>query len=578
MTNASLPTTVDAINPQQWDTFQPYFEELQERELSARNIRQWLDDWSDLSKLIREAGAVIYIEKSLDTADEEKEQAFLDFVNDVLPEVQVADQQLKERLLSLVHTDGVRGAVNSIDGMPLMLRNIRNQVELFRDENVPLHTELAKLSNEYDKITGGLKTEWEGEEKNLNQLALFLKKKHRPIRERAWKTIMELWLSQRTQLNKIYTDMLAQRRRLAANADLPDYRAYAFRDKGRFDYTPEDCFTFHDAIEEVVVPAALRIYEKKRDRLGVRVLRPWDVEVETSQAPPLEPYQGQDELIYGTRRIFDSLDPALGRYLTVMAEESLLDLDTRAGKALGGYCNTLPLRKRPFIFMNGVGVHDDVQTLLHEGGHAFHVFETATLPLIWQTDVPMEFCEVASMSVELLAAPYLTKVHGGFYTPAEAARARIEHLERILTFLPYMAVVDAFQHWVYTHPQEAMDAANCDAAWDELWLRFMIGVDWTGYEAARKTGWHRKLHIFDSPFYYIEYGIAQVGALQVWRNSLTDQAGAVTAYRRALSLGGTRTLPQLFAAAGAEFRFDATVLAELVDLVEQKVEELEASL
>jgi len=570
-----LPTTMSDINPRRWHSIQPFVEELQQRELNADNVGQWLHDWSQLGRLIEETAAVIYIEKSLDTTDEAKEQAFLDFVDNVLPQLQIADQVLKERLLNLHIANGDLADLDALDGMSLVLRNLRNEAELFREENVPLQTALARLDNEYEKVTGGMKTVWDGQEKNLSQLAVLLQDKDRSVRERAWQATMDLWLASRQQLNKIYADMLALRRQLAANAGLPDYRAYAFREKGRFDYTPADCFTFHEAIEAVVVPAARRIYQKQQARLGLDTLRPWDVQVDTSDAPPLKPYQGQDELIRGSLNIFQKVDAELGRYLATMAEEDLLDLDTRSGKALGGYCNTLPLRQRPFIFMNGVGIHDDVQTMLHEAGHAFHVFETAALPLIWQTEAPMEFCEVASMAMELLAAPYLVKAQGGFYTATEAARARIEHLEGILTFLPYMAVVDAFQHWVYTHPDAAMDASNCDAAWDQLWQRFTPGVDWTGFDEARVTGWHRKPHIFGSPFYYIEYGMAQVGALQVWRNSLNDHPGALAAYRKALALGGTKTLPELFAAAGADFRFDTAMLTGLVQLVEKNVEELE---
>src|SRR5690606_12077197 len=274
--------------------------------------------------------------------------------------------------------------------------------------------------------------------------------------------------------------------------------------------------------EAVVVPAAERIYASKRAKLGLDRLRPWDVAVDASGKPQLRPYRQQDELVQGSLNIFQHVDPALARHCATVAEVNLLAPDTRSGKALGGYCATLTWRKRPFIFMNGVGIHDDVQTMLHEAGHAFHVFESSRLPLVWQANAPMEFCEVASMSMELLAAPYLTEDRGGFYTASEAARARIEHLEGIITFLPYMAVVDAFQHWVYTHSEQALDPANCDAAWDKLWQRFIPEVDWSGYEDGRKTGWHRKPHIFGSPFYYIEYGMAQIGALQVWRNSLTD--------------------------------------------------------
>jgi oligoendopeptidase F len=566
MVFSTFPQSTDEINPRRWETFAPYFDELLARPLTNSNIREWLNDWSRLLRLYEESGAMIYVEKSLDTADTEKEQAFLDYIHNVEPKARVADQSLKERLFTLDVPD---------EDMALVLRNMRNEAELFRDSNIPLLTELARLDNEYDKITGGLKTDWEGEEKNLVQLGLFLKEKERLVRERAWEKTMDLWLSQRQQLNKLYADMLALRCQVASNAGLPDYRAYAFREKGRFDYTPEDCYTFHEAIEKVVVPAAQRIYEKKRQRLGLDVLQPWDILVDTSDAPSLRPYEGQDELIQGSLNIFNSVDPELGRYFAVMAEDGLLDLDTRAGKALGGYCMTLAMRKRPFIFMNGVGVHDDVQTMLHEAGHAFHVFETAALPLYWQAEKPMEFAEVASMAMEKIGAPYLTKENGGFYTASEAARARIEHLESEILFLPYMAVVDAFQHWVYTHPEAAADAAHCDKAWDDLWARFMPGFDWAGFEEARMTGWHRKPHIFTAPFYYIEYGMAQVGALQVWRNSLSDQAGALAAYRHALSLGGTKTLPELFAAAGAEFRFDTDMLTDLIALVENMIEELE---
>jgi len=387
--------------------------------------------------------------------------------------------------------------------------------------------------------------------------------------------MMGLWLGKREELNTIYSRMLELRRQVADNAGFPEYRSFTFRSSNRFDYSPEDCLRFHEAIEAVVVPAAERIYESRRAQLGLDRLRPWDLQVDPSGKPSLRPYHKQDELIQGSLNIFQHVDPALARHFATMAEENLLDLDTRTGKALGGYCAPLLWRKRPFIFMNGDGKHDDVQTMLHESGHAFHVFESASLPYIWQEDVPLEFCEVASMGMELISAPYLAKEFGGYYTAAEASRARIEHLSSIITFLPYMAVVDAFQHWVYTHAELAMDPAACDEVWSDLWTRFMRGIDWTGFESECVTGWHRKLHIFQIPFYYIEYGMAQVGALQVWRNALQDQAAAVATYRSALQLGGTRSLPELFAAAGAEFRFDEPMLTELVGLVEDTLAELE---
>ncbi|WP_420640931.1 M3 family oligoendopeptidase [Candidatus Leptofilum sp.] len=578
MISFDLPQTVDAINPREWATFAPYFAELAERPLTPENLRQWLTDWSDLTRLLFEAASLIYIEKSQDTTDEEKEQAFLDLINDVYPQAQVAIQMLKERLLA-VDPDS-----DALDDMALVLRNMQNEASLFRKENIPLFTEAAKLENEYEKVTGALKATWDGEEKNLSQLGFFLNDKERVVRQKAWQTIADLWLSERETLNSIYGELLALRQQMAKNADLPDYRTYAFRAMGRFDYTPEDCLTFHEAIETAVVPAVRRILARKKERLGYDVLRPWDwvpergTLVDDSDGEPLRPYQGQEALIQHSLNIFNQLDPQLGHHFASMAEDGLLDLDTRAGKALGGYCSSLPLRMRPFIFMNGVGSHDDVQTMLHEAGHAFHVFETADLPLIWQTDPPMEFCEVASMSMELLAAPYLTNQSGGFYTSPQAARARIDHLENSLAFLPYMAVVDAFQHWVYTHPQQAANASRCDEVWEELYERFIPGIDWDGKKAAKKTGWHRKPHIFTSPFYYIEYGMAQVGALQVWRNSLDNPGQALESYRRALAYGGTKTLPELFASAGAEFRFDTEMLTQLVSLIEDTTAELRKSI
>lgn len=574
----SLPRSTKNIDPHTWDSFQPYFEALQRFPLSTENVQEWLAYWSDLSRLVWETAAWVYIEKSLDTTDEAKEKTFLDLINHVMPPTEMADQVLKERLLALDTAD------LDIPGMALVLRNLRNEADLYREENIPLQTEVSTLDSEYDKITGAMQANWDGEEKNLSQLAVLLKDQDRATRQRAWDVICELWQGQRGPLNEIYVKMLKLRQQIAANAGLPDYRAYAFRAKGRFDYTSADCVTFHEAIEAVAVPATRRILAKRRERLGYESIRPWDwipernLLVDTFDGDPLRPYKGQNELIQGGLNMFNRLDAELGRYFATMAEDGLLDLDTRPGKALGGYCSTLAVRRRPFIFMNGTGMHDDVQTLLHEAGHAFHVFETEKLPLVWQLDAPMEFCEVASMSMELLAAPNLVRANGGFYAETEAARARLEHLENIITFLPYMAVVDSFQHWVYTHPAEALDPANCDAAWDAQWQRFIPDMDWAGYEEVRMSGWHRKPHIFGSPFYYIEYGMASVGAMQVWRNGRQDHQSALAAYRRALSLGGTQTLPALFTAAGAEFRFDTAMLTELIGLVEQEIEGLEEQL
>lgn len=578
MTLPPLPQTIEQAPARDWSAYQPYYEELQNRPVTPETAGAWLADWSHLSRWFYEVYSIIYIEKTLDTADKAKEEAFLHFVEHVFPPFSVAEQKLKERLLAL--------DLQNPD-LQLMLRQMKTDAALFREANIPLQTELQKLGNEYDNLTGGLKVTWDGEEKNLAQLTPFLESQDPAVRERAWRAIQEQWHTVRTQLDEIYLKMLALRVQIAKNADEPDFRTYTFKERGRFDYTPADCFTFHKAIEEVIVPAAQKILYHKAQALGVPALKPWDwvsesgIVVDTRPGPALTPYQTEDELIQTSLNIFNKIDVELGRFFADMAENQLLDLQSRPGKAMGGYCSTLPLRRKPYIFMNGVGNHDTVQTLLHEAGHAFHAY-AAQQPLIWQENAPMEFCEVASMSMELLAGDYLTKDKGGFYTPAEAARARLSHLEGIVLFLPYMATVDAFQHWVYTHTEELLagdGAAKLDAKWLELCQRFLPGLDWTGFEAERMSGWHRKLHIYQIPFYYIEYGMAQIGALQVWRNSLINgQAPALTAYRNGLAQGGQQTLPQLFKTAGAEFRFDTALLRQLVDLVENTFAQLEAQL
>ncbi len=572
MVFSQLPTQIDQIEPTKWETYEPFYGDLLNRTVDQETVKTWLSDWSRLEALVNEAGTTIHIQKTLDTRSAEKERAFIDFVSNVQPHVSRMNQKLKEKLLQLDSSEA------NLENFDIILRNMRNQADLFSEENVPILTELSKLGNEYDKVTGSLTTDWNGEEKNLSQLQVFLKKKDRSIREKAWRSISNLWLGQREALDGLYIEMLSHRKKLAKNAGLENFRDFTFRDYDRFDYSVEDCLAFHEAIEKVVVPAATKIYRKKRKQLGLKQIRPWDVDVDTTGADQLTPYSGQEELVKGGLNILQTVDPGLAHYFTVMAEEELLDLDTRTGKALGGYCAALPLRQRPFIFMNGTGTHDDVQTLLHEAGHAFHVFEAASLPYIWQHEPPMEFAEVASMSMELLSAPYLSAANGGFYSKMDASRARIEHLEGILLFLPYMAVVDGFQHWIYSNPQTDIHAKNCDQKWAELWKRFIPGVDYSGFEAEMETGWHRKLHIFHVPFYYIEYGLAQIGALQIWRNAMHDQGKSVTAYRQALSLGGTRTLPELFNVAGVEFQFDESMLVDMVNLIETTIEELEASL
>lgn len=562
-----LPVTAQEFISWDWKKIKPFFHELEISHLDDEHVDAWLTDWTRLLNLIQETYARLYVATTVDTNDAGSEERFQVFLDQILPPVRASDQKLKEKLLE----SGLKPA-----GFEIPLRNMQTEADIFRDENLPLLSEEQKLNTRYDRIVGDQTVFWEGKELTILQLVPVMQRIDRDKRERAWRLGAERQLADREAINDLWVELLAVRLKIAANAGLSDYRAYRWRELLRFDYTPQDCFAFHQAIEAVVVPAAERIYEKRRKQLGVERLRPWDLEVDPLRRPPLRPFQSIDELEESAQRIFNRVDPQLGSYFQTMRKESLLDLDNRKGKAPGGYCIDYPVAGQPFIFANAVGVHIDVQTLLHEGGHAFHVFEKSHLPFNQQLQVPSEFAEVASMGMELLAAPYLGVAEGGFYSAKDAARARIEHLETSICFWPYMAVVDAFQHWVYQHPKMAMRPEQCDAQWGSLWQRFMRGQDWSGLDPEMMTGWQRKLHIHQIPFYYVEYGLAQLGAMQVWRNALQDQAAAVRAYRQALSLGNTVGLPELYRAAGAKFAFDARTLGEVVQLVEETIQQLEA--
>jgi oligoendopeptidase F len=564
----SLPTDPQTFGAWAWTDFAPHFADLAARPLSDANVIDWLNDWWALQLMIAETNSRLSVAKDLDTRDAAATERYENYNEYVVSPSREASQRLKEKFLA----SGLEPAEFAV-----YLRQMRTEAALFREANLPLIVQDDKMDAEYNAIIGGQTVIWNGEERTIPQMRPIYYETDRALREKAWRAAAERQLADRDALNALWARTVTLRRQLAANADKPSYIEYRWDEMGRFDYTPDDCRAFHDAIEAVVVPAAMRIHERRRQQLGVDVLRPWDLDVDPSGQKALRPFTDAADLAATSSAVFHRVDPQLGAYFDTMRAESLLDLMNRKGKAPGGYCTEYSISKRPYIFMNSVGLHDDVQTMLHEGGHAFHAFESYDLPHYLRADPPVEFCEVASMSMELLAAPYFTRDQGGFYADAaDAKRARAEHLEGMILFLPYMAVVDAFQLWAYSHPDDALNAAHCDATWGALWDRFMRGVEWGGLEAEKVTGWHRKQHIFRNPLYYVEYGLAQVGATQVWANALKDQAGAVAAYRRALAFGGTRSLPDLFAAAGARFAWDVGTLTENVTLIESTLAQLDS--
>ena len=567
----SLPTDAKSILALTWSDYEPYYKELEARELSKKNVEAWLDDWSRLAATADEHYWRLYIATTVNTADKESEEQFNHYVEEIQPATKTAEQKLKDKLLA---------SKLSPKSFETALRMMQAEAEIFTEKNLPLLAEEQKLVTEYNKIIGALTVTWKGEERTFAQMRALLYETDRSVRQRAWELREACLLKERQNINELWEKFMTIRLKIAENAHMPDYRAYMWKQRFRFDYSPEDCKSFHAAIEEVVVPAAQRVYERRRQRLGIDTVRPWDIYVDPLGTASIRPYETIDEFKSKAHAIFQRVDPKFGEYFQMMMDEGLLDLESRKNKAPGAYSLGLHVAHRPFIFMNNIHTSLDVQTILHESGHAFHEFERAHVHFYQRGEIylPAEFGEVASIGMELIASPYKTKEYGGFYTDSEAARAMIGLLEDSITFWPYMALVDAFQHWIYEDPKDGSEAANCEEKWAELWDRFRSGIDYSGFEDTKRTYWHRQPHIFDGPFYYIEYGLAQLGAVQIWANSSKDQKKTVDDYRKALALGATVPLPQLFAAAGAKFAFDAKTLKEAVDLVEDVVREMEAKL
>jgi oligoendopeptidase F len=562
-----LPDSPAAFAQATWADVAPYFDELAAHPLDGSSMAAWLRAWSTLEELVTEAAARAMIAYTIDTGDAAKEADHLRFSTEVLPRMEERSVELARRLLESGY---------STPGLETTLARFRTQIDIFRDENVPLFAELEEHSARYQRITGAITVEWDGVERPLPQLQPFLKSSDRSVRERAFRASSLPYIERRAELSLLFNQMYDLRQRAARNAGFENFRDYIFPAKFRFDYTPADCERFHDAVERTVAPAVERVLESRRQRLGLDVLRPWDLAVDPYRPKALRPFANAAELVSTARRVFDGVDPALGRQFQTMIDEGLLDLESRKGKAPGGYCETLHFNGRPFIFMNAVGLVDDVNTLLHEAGHAFHAFAAHEQPLIWQRHPGSEAAELASMSMELLAAPHLTQPRG-YFSAEDALSARLEHLEDVLLSLVHIASVDAFQTWIYTSGLGG-DADARDAEWLRLRGRFERGVDWSGLDQERVARWYRQLHIFLYPFYYIEYGIAQVGALQVWRNSLENPAQAVARYRDALALGAVHGLPEIYRTAGARLTFEPGAMGDLVQLVEQEIGKIRSKL
>ncbi|MHC5537784.1 M3 family oligoendopeptidase [Singulisphaera rosea] len=545
-----------------WDAIEPWYRQLIDRPIgSTAELEGWLADVGELNAAVGQLGVERYVAMTCQTDDAEREADHLAFVREIEPRLKPLQNQIRERYL-----DSPYRAELPRERYLVFDRAQENRRSLYREANIQRETELAELEQRYQKLIGAMTVNFQGQERTPAQMAPYLEEADRELRRSAWELTASRRLVDREALDGLFDQMLTLRRAIAEEAGFPDYVAYAYRVRERFDYGVPEAVAFQNAIEKVVVPLARRLQEERRLALGVDRLRPWDLNVDPLGRSPLRPFQDGNHLAEGAEAIFAGVDPELGQQFSYLRTHGLLDLENRKGKAPGGYQTTLEESRLPFIFMNAVGVDGDVRTLLHEGGHAFHALASRAETIAAYRDSPIEFCEVASMSMELLGAKNLER----FYGDADSDRSYRQLLEGIVLILPWIATVDAFQHWIYANPDHTR--ADRQAAWNNLLDRFGGIVDWSGYEEARAHSWHRQLHIFLYPFYYIEYGIAQLGALQIWVRSLTDRAGAVADYRRALAVGGSRPLPELFTSAGIRFDFREETLVPLIRAIQSELD------
>lgn len=554
------------FNVTNWQNLEPFFKDLLDRKIETKpELEKWLKDQSELEALVNEDACWRQIKMTCDTENKSLEEAFTFFCMEIQPKIQPYADALNKKLVNHPLAKEL-----DADKYFTYLRSMRKSIELFREENIPLQAELSVMQQQYGVISGKMTVTVNDEEYTLQQAAKFLENPDRKIREEVYRKVNERRLVDKEVLNTLYDKLIEKRNREAVNAGFDNYRDYRFKELGRFDYTKEDCFKFHDAVKLHVLPLVNIIYQKKKEKLGLDTLRPWDIDAEPAGIKPLHPFKTSEELIQKSIECFTKLRPFFGNCLKKMKALKHLDLESRKGKAPGGYNCPLAESGAPFIFMNAAGQMHDVTTMLHEGGHAVHSFLAHPLELSGFKEYPMEIAEVASMAMELMS---MDEWETFFTDTTDLNRAKEHQLERVITIFPWIAVIDKFQHWIYEHPVHTQDERT--AVWNEILNEFRDDViDYSGLETYRSNGWQRQLHLFEVPFYYIEYGIAQLGAIGMWMQFKENKEQAMDNYCKALAMGGTKTLPELFEIAGLKFDFSPEKIKVLMEFVKKEMNQI----
>lgn len=549
-----------------WEILEPIYNELLNRNInSVEELEKWLQDRSEIEAALEEDFAWRYIRMTCDTNSEELLQSFQYFATEIEPQIAPYNNKLNEKFVASDYAQQLDG-----EKFFIYLRGVKNALELFREENIPIQTEIQVEQQKYQSITGSMSVEIGDKEYTLEQASVFLKDQDRAKRQEAWEQITARRLQEKEKLNDLFNHLRGLRHQMSLNAGFENFRDYMFKALGRFDYTPHDCYKFHEAIEKEIVPILQEQAEKRKAALKLDTLKPWDTEVDTSGKPALKPFQNGEELIEKSIQCFRNINSYLGERLEIMKDNGLFDVESRKGKAPGGYNYPLSETGAPFIFMNSAGIFRDLTTMVHEGGHAVHTFLTADLELNDFKHCPSEVAELASMSMELIS---MDNWDVYFEDEEDLKRAKRDQLFDVLKTLPWVAVVDQFQHWIYTNPDHTIEQRT--DAWTQIFDRFGANfVDWSGYEESKQNLWQKQLHIFEVPFYYIEYGMAQLGAIAVWKNYKENPEKGLQQYLDALKLGYTKTIPEIYETAGIKFDFSASYVKELAEFVKAEMDKI----
>ncbi|MFN8166599.1 MAG: M3 family oligoendopeptidase [Bacteroidia bacterium] len=555
----------EGMNFNNWNELEPYYIDLVDRKIdSVEDLKAWLSDLSELESVVSEHAGWLYIKMTCDTTNKQLSDAYAFFVEQINPKIAPYTDKLHRKFVALP-------AISQLDGRyEIYVKQVQNSIRLFREENIPLEAQLSLKEQHYGEIAGAMTVEVEGKTLTLQQASNFLKKPDRKVRDEVYHKIVSRRQEDRTKLDELFNELIELRTTIAANAGFPNYRDYKFVALDRFDYTAKDCTDFHQSIRASVVPVMNELMSERKKQLGVDTLKPWDTDVDPEGKPDMKPFSKGTELLDKSIACFAEINPYFGHVLSTLKQRNYTDLDSRVGKAPGGYNYPLYESGVPFIFMNASGSLRDVITMVHEGGHAIHSMVTHDLEFIGFKNIPSEIAELASMSMELISMEHW---HHFFPNPDDLKRAKREQLENVIEALPWIACVDAFQHWLYLNPKHTVEERT--AEWKKLILGFTSSIiDWSTDQNALEAMWQKQLHLFEVPFYYIEYGMAQLGAIAVWRNYKQDPKKGVEQYLAALKLGYSRSIPEVYKEAGIRFDFSEQYIRELIEFVRSEMQKL----